>query len=291
MSRSRKLLLSLVALGVAIFGLFRLYYHLTDDFRLSNISYKVPFEVPWSATPLTPEERGVLSIIFAQPFNYLGKGAQSYAFVSKDGQYVLKFFKFKHLKPSAFVNALPDYFPFQVYKQSCISRKARKLVGVFNGYALAFNENKDASQLLYLHLVPTTDLQLEVTVKDKLGISRNIALDDVVFLVQKKGETLRSRLSKLLDRGDVAGAKEAIDKIIAMYMDEYSRGLYDHDHGVMHNAGFINDKPFHLDVGKLNKDERMLQEAVYKEDLAKITFKIDEWLSRNYPQFAEELKR
>lgn len=37
-----------------------------------------------------------------QPFYYLSCGAQCYAFASKDGEYVLKVFKFHHLRPSPF---------------------------------------------------------------------------------------------------------------------------------------------------------------------------------------------
>ena len=83
-----------------LFGIARLYYRLTDDFRLANITYELPFKPSWKVPSLTKEEYSRLAQITNQKFTYIGKGAQCYAFASEDGEYVLKFFKFKHLKPN-----------------------------------------------------------------------------------------------------------------------------------------------------------------------------------------------
>lgn len=268
-----------------IFGGFRLYYRLTDDFRLANMTYQLPFDPPWKAPPLSDEEYQQLAQILDQKFSYIGKGAQCYAFASADDQYVLKFFKFKHLKPSLFVDLIPPIPPFKSYKQNCIERKKRKLISVFNGYDLAFRENRKDSELIYLHLVSTQNLHLKATVLDKIGFERQINLDDVVFLVQKKGETLRNRMNRLLKQERLDEAEQTIASIVKMYMAEYQKGIYDHDHGVMHNTGFVGDQPFHLDVGKLNKDERMKEVAHFKKDLEHVLWKIDVWMKANYPQF------
>ena len=275
--------LIVAVLIVVTWGAFRLYYRVTDDFRISNMTYELPFEAPWAVPPLTGEEHQQLADILDQKFYYIGKGAQCYAFVSEDRQYVLKFFKFKHLKPSLFVDLLPSIPPFHSYKQQCIERKKRKLIGVFNGYDLAFRENRKDSELLYLHLKPTDNLHLHATVVDKIGLTREIKLDEVVFLIQRKGETLRTRMNHLLKEGKVDEAEQAIASIIEMYISEYQRGIYDHDHGVMHNTGFIGSQPFHLDVGKLNKEERMKDVEIYKKDLEHVLWKVDVWIKANYP--------
>ena len=86
--------ISFILLALVIFAGFRLYYRLTDDFRLSNMTYQLPFEAPWKVPALTAEEHQQLGRILDQKFTYIGKGAQCYAFASADQQYVLKFFKF-----------------------------------------------------------------------------------------------------------------------------------------------------------------------------------------------------
>ena len=42
--------------------------------------------------------------------------------------------------------------------------------------------------------------------------------------------------------------------IISMYISEYKKGIFDHDHEVCCTIRIYGDQPFHLDVGKLNKD-------------------------------------
>lgn len=289
MSKRLKQWISVVLMTLLLFGAIRLYYRLTDDFRLGNITYELPFEAPWKVPDLTSEEHQQLASILNQKFSYIGKGAQCYAFVSEDQQYVLKFFKFKHLKPNLLINLLPSIPPFKSFKQNCIERKKRKLIGVFNGYDLAYRENRQESELLYLHLLPTHHLQLQATVVDKIGLEREIHLDDVVFLIQRKGETLRNRLNRLLKQQRLLEAEQAISNILAMYIAEYKKGIFDHDHGVMHNTGFVGNQPFHLDVGKLNKDERMRQVDVYKKDFEHVVWKIDIWVKNTYPQYYEEI--
>lgn len=277
--------LFLIGVFAALFGAVRLYYRMTDDFRLSNMTYQLPFKAPWEAPPLTEAAHQKLAQILDQKFTYIGKGAQCYAFVSDDQQYVLKFFKFKHLKPNLFVDLIPSISPFKDYKLHTIERKKRKLIGVFNGYDLAYRENKKESELLYLHLVPTNHLNLEVIVIDKIGLEKKINLDEVVFLVQRKGETLRTRMNQLLKEEKLEEAEIAVGSIVKMYIGEYLKGIYDHDHGVMHNTGFIGSSPFHLDVGKLNKDEKMKDVSFFKKDLEHVLWKIDVWIKAHYPQY------
>jgi hypothetical protein len=274
----------LLCFALVLFGSARLYYRMTDDFRTGNIEYELPFESQWQLPELKQDEQRQLAAILDQKFSYLGKGAQCYAFVSDDGLYVLKFFKFKHLKPHFLVDLLPSIPPLKGFKESTAERKQRKLMSVYDGYDLAYRENREDSQLLYLHLIPSENLHKKVTVIDKIGFKKSINLDDVVFLVQRKGETLRTRLQTLLNQDNVREAEKSISSILEMYIAEYRKGIYDRDHGVMHNTGFVGDRPFHLDVGKLSKEEQMRQVDVHSKDLEHVLWKIDVWVKANYPQ-------
>lgn len=249
------------------------------------MTYSLPFEAPWSVPSLTSQQKDQLDQILSQKFFYIGKGAQCYAFASEDQQYVLKFFKFKHLKPNLLIELLPPFGPLKDFREKNRERKKRKLMGVFNGYDLAFREHRHESGLIYLHLLTTKDLNLQANVVDKIGFERQINLDDVVFLIQRKGETLRSRLSRLLRQGLIREAKEDISSILTMYILEYHKGIVDHDHGVMQNTGFIQGMPFHLDIGKLNKEDNIKDREVYKLDFQHVIWKINYWIKTNYPEY------
>lgn len=180
----------------------RAYFRLTDDFRLANITYEQPPRPEWD---VTPEKE--LKIILQQPFTYIGKGSQSYAFASEDGHYVLKFFKYKHLRPHWLVDALSPLPYFNAYRQKQIKRKQRKLEHLFAGYHLAWSSLRDESGLIFIHLNQTQGLYPTATLYDKIGLKRSVPLDSVVFIVQKKAQTTRQLLDALLTKGDLPAAQ------------------------------------------------------------------------------------
>lgn len=287
----RKRLLVCVVIALVVFGCVRVYYRMTDDIRLSNMQYEVPFHKEWEIPPLSPLEQTRLNAILDQPFHYIGKGAQSYAFASQDNRYVLKFFKFKHLKPSWFVDLLPNVYPFKNYKETQSARKQKKLEGVFEGYRLAYQVHKEDSGIIYIHLNPSDNLHKTVVIKDKLGFTRHVDLDKFVFILQEKARTTRNVMKDLLNAGDTETAKVRIRQIFDLYVSEYQKGIYDRDHGVMHNTGFVNTKPIHLDVGKLTDAPMMKDPKIAEEDLEKIAYKFHTWLHSNYPKYAAEMDK
>ena len=280
-----------MATALVVFGGFRIYYRMTDDFRVANITYEQPDNPQWDVPPLTAAEKTRLDQILSQKYYYIGKGAQSYAFSSADQKYVLKFFKYKHLKPSIFSEWLPPIPPFSEYRDKQASRKMYKLNGVFAGYRLAYEMHKEDSGLVFIHLNKTDNLHEKVTVVDKIGLERTIDLDPIVFIVQEKAKTTRSAITELLDKSDIEGAKSYFGKIIDLYMSEYKKGIYDRDHGVMHNTGFVGDRPIHLDVGKMTREEKMKQPDVYKNDMARIREKFEAYLKDYFPNYYSEIMK
>ena len=281
--RYKFLLISFI-IALSLVGLVRLYYFLTDDFRLANISYDMKNGPIWKTFPLTEQDKNNVFSILGQKFYYIGKGAQSYAFESEDQNYVLKFFKFKHLKPNFLLNLLPPIPLFERYKTAVRERKTRKIHGIFLGYQIAYEENKEGSKLIYLHLMPTDFFNKQVTVVDKIGIERRIDLDHTVFLIQRKGEMLRTRIHRLFADNRIESVNKVLSDILEMYIKEYRLGVYDHDHGIMNNTGFIGNEPFHLDVGKLSKDDSMKHVDQYKLDLKQVVWKMNDWIYRYYPE-------
>lgn len=294
LTQKKRVFLYVLLIALAFFALIRLYYRLTDDFRLANITDTLNYRSEWDVQPLTSAEKEKIDTLLQQKYFYIGKGAQSYAFGSEDGQFVLKFFKFKHLRPSPLFDWIPPWMPFAEYRAKQEARKKRKFEGVFSGYHLAYEVNRKESGLLFVHLNRTKELYPSVTVFDKIGRKHRIDLDDVAFLLQVKAETMRSVLHRLLEQGDLPLAKTRISQIFDLYLSEYKKGIFDHDHGVMHNAGFSENHPIHLDVGKLKKDENMKSLTFYSEDLALVARRMDKWLKENelkeYPELAKHIE-
>ncbi len=287
----KKILICLLLLIIAIFVGGRLYYYLTDDFRIGNISSNYAPRSEWEIPPLTLPEKSVLATILQQKFTYIGKGVQSYAFGSEDGQYVIKFFKFKHLKPSPVIAWLPAWAPFESFRNKKKEHLKRKLDAVFEGYHLAYMQHRPESGLVFLHINPTKDLFQTLTVSDKMGRNHYIELDKVPFLIQLKAKTMRVVLHELLEQGNIEKAKVRISEIFRLYLSEYHKGMYDHDHGIMHNAGFVGFAPIHLDVGKLRKEESMRLPVNYSHDIGLVARRMAKWLKANESSNYSELSK
>lgn len=287
---SKKRFVIFVFITLALIGTIRLYYNLTDDFHLGNITFPLERREEWDF-PANSQEIEEVREILAQKFTYIGKGAQSYVFGSEDGKWVIKFFKFKHLKPSFFISLLPPIGPLEEIKTQNEKRKKRKLEGVFEGHLIAYRYNKDNSGVKFLHFNPTVGLHLKTHLVNKLGFEHAYDLSSVVFVLQKKGETLRTTLSKLFKDGNGALAAQRAIKVLDMYREEYQRHVWDRDHGISHNIGFIEDQPFHLDVGKLSYTQEPQSKEFYQNDLKTVARKINQWAQENYLEESAAFKK
>ena len=100
---------------------------------------------------------------------------------------------------------------------------------------------------------------------------------------------MRDRLSQTLDLGQLHLTKQAIASVLAMYVAEYQMGIYDRDHGVLDNIGFIEESPFHLDTGKLTEDESLKEKTIYQQDLQIVIWQIEQWIQKNYPIYFDQI--
>lgn len=279
LGRKGKILISTFGAALAIFGIFRLYDHLSDGFSIDHITYSLPFKKEWETSP-PPQQ---LDLILEQPFTYLGKGSQSYVFLSQDKKYVIKFFKFRHIKPNPLLNALPHIGPIATWQDYRQFRLQKKITRVFNGYKVAHDYNKEESGLIYVRLNQTPSLDKTIIAFDKLGIERKINLDKTIFIIQEAAETTQNVLEKAFEQHDIELVKKRIQQLIALYIREYEKGIYDKDHALLRNTGFIGDRPIHFDVGNMTMDPNIKNPEVYKKDLAILTGKLDAWLKDNHP--------
>lgn len=262
-------------IGAAL--LFGKYYYRTQ-FSMDTITMELPPISAVDIPALTSNEHQQVLEILSQPYTYLGMGNQSFAFESADHQYVLKFFKFAHLKPN------------EKDADTAIARsKQRRIDRIFNSHQLAYELNKDNAGLIYLQLRPDEHFQQVVDVTDRWGHKQQVDLSKVVFVLQRKTTPARTEISKLLDKGDVETAKKRFQAMIDLHLSEYSRGIYDQDHNVMHNTGFIGEKAIRFDVGKMARKEEM--KTNYHHDLERVRNRIDKWLKKYYPQYHDEIVR
>lgn len=236
-----------------------------------------PEYLPNENYPIPQETLTILN----QPFYFLGSGHQSYAFVSQDGNSVLKLVKFHCLTTCDPYQLIPRISFFEKIREKRDQERQRKIARVFQGYSVAYNLDRENCGLLCYHLPGSGELPRETVVFDKAGKKHVLDLNQYVFALQRKAIPTGELLKKVLNQGDLEQAQVLISSLFAMFEQELKAGLYDADHNVIHNTGFFADTPIRIDFGKLTTKDHI--DA--KKELTKIADeRINPWLKHHFPE-------
>jgi len=283
-------LLVFTLFALSLYGISRLYYHLTGGFLIANITSDFPFQPQWEVRPLVAGEQEELTKAIEQPYFYLGKGCQSYVFASQDGQYVIKFFKYQRYRLQPWLAYFPPLPAIVKYRQEKIDRKWNKVDGFVRSWKVAFENLKEETGLLFVHLNKTNNLQQQVTIYDKIGMKHVVELDQMEFCVQRRAHMLCDALLDYKTKENLAGARQLVHQLLNLILSEYSRGLADNDHALMQNTGVAQGRPVHIDVGQFVFNEAVKQPVIFHQELFTKTYKFKLWLYSNYPQLGEYLE-
>ncbi len=244
----------------------------------------------WEGIPLTDKEKQTLLQLLNQPFTYLDKGHQSYAFKSADGKYVLKFFHFERMRSSPlwqYLETIPFMERYTDKNRDACDKRFRRAT---TGYAVAYKYDKDNCGLLFMRLGCIPHIPQTVLLIDQWGGSHPIDLDKTYFVIQHLATPANQAFSNFLSNNQLVEVKKLVNKIFALYLEEYKRGVYDFDHNLMHNVGFFDGHAMRMDIGKLQYLEKIKDPHNYLADLKLILQRIDEWMGRHYPFYRKELK-
>lgn len=285
-----KWILCFAVIAASLYGVVRLYYRVTDGFTIGNITSDFAYDPRWQVSPLPAEQREELDSALAQPFRYMGKGCQSYVFLSQDGNYILKLFKYQRYRPQPWLKLFSFIPAMEEYRQIKVAKKQRKLEGFFASWVIAFEQLPKETQLLYVHLNKSQDLKKKLTIYDKMGFEHILDLDQTEFLVQRKAKMLCPYISELMQEGHVAEAKVLLSRIIDMILSEYKRGIADNDHALMQNTGVYQGYPIHIDVGQFVISDEARDPQVYKQELFSKTFLLRKWLNEKYPELLKDFE-
>lgn len=222
--------------------------------------------------------------LLQQPFTFLGKGVQCYAFESADKTVVLKLFKHYHAWPSNSVLrelSLPSFLENK-RKQTLLARYER-VHAIYSSCKIAMEEMPEETGMLYLHLNPTSHLNQKLTFFDKLGIRHEINLDTTPFLLQKKGVVAFEKLSLLMKEGQVEKTKQAISSLLQLIVRRCEKGIVNTDPIVRRNMGYIGETAIEIDTGSFVKNAFCKKPYEIKREVFFETLELKEWLEKHHP--------
>lgn len=238
----------------ALFSLPALAKRLTHGFRVAKMNLDFPYHPEWEIEP-NPEIYSILK----QPYSFIGKGAQSYVFQSRDRKYVVKLFRYD--QPSS----------------------ESKVVHLFNACKLAYDLLRDETGLVYVHLNPTPHNLPVLRCKDAVGRRYKFPLDQYRFAVQKKAETFRSTLEKA--SRNPSEMKKRLDEFVDLLRARTDKNILNSDPNLSRNFGFLKDRAVEFDFGnyRYSSDLNRLSE------IKRYSGKLRRWLAKYHPEWVTYL--
>jgi hypothetical protein len=275
----KSLVLSLLIIGAV--GIKQFCAKKTDGFALYKILSSLPFNPDWEVASNPPVEE--LATLLDQPFYYLAKGAQSYVFASQDGQTVIKFFRLYHLMPPSYLTTLNLPMPLQPFRVAKMLQKQGELDRDFMSYKIAFEEMKEETGLVYLHLNKTSHLRKKLTLYDKIGVVYSLNLDEMEFLVQKRATLLYPSLDQMIKTDGAEAAKPALAALVQLLVTRCQKGIFDKDPDLNTNFGFLDQRPIQIDIGRFRREEMPKKTEEYRDEILRITDNLRQHLESQSP--------
>lgn len=280
---------------IALFGYgtylgVRAWERRTDGFTVEKMHSDLAYNPAWDVK-VSKDDIEKANHILNQPFRYLGRGFQCYAFVSEDDKYVLKFMRHQRLRPPVLFDWLPNVSVVQRWKEEKTQERISRMEHLFKGFIVGFEAVPEETGLLYVHLNKTTGLHATVTIYDKSGAEHKIALDGTEFVIQRKALLIKPTISGLMKSGKVAEAKERINQIFALLAECAKKGIQDMDGALIRkdNLGFLADRAIYIDSGKLSRKESIKKKPRFVQDLQRLR-PLRKWLLENYPELAKHFE-
>lgn len=251
----------------------------TDGFRMSKATMQHPY--PFHEASLgTP--RGL-----NQPFHYMSKGVQFYVFLGEDNQTILKLFKHHHFGLS--LDTIKTLLPGRLASRH-IQKREKRMRHLFQSAHIAGTLLSEETGVYYTHLSKTDQELGKGHIIDKIGVKHPIDFDKVEFLLQKRGETVKSRLESLFQSGDVNGAICAIKNIQHLVEHCSLQGIKNKDGNVLENCGFIGQKAVRLDIGSLTYRSKSTNPDPHSKAVMRCTLELLGWVKKHYPQHLKQCK-
>ncbi|HUD02055.1 MAG TPA: hypothetical protein VMR37_06985 [Rhabdochlamydiaceae bacterium] len=249
----------------------------TSGFFLQRIQFHHETPIPDLADP------AILSIL-NQPFHYLGCGNQCFVFASKDGQHVLKFFKYVDYAPPAWITKVPLLNQVKQFRPKRLHEIAWKRKRDFRGYQLAFDHFRTETGLIPLHLHASQNTYPAVTLYDKLNIVHSLDLNNTPFVLQKRATPVYEQFSSWIKTGDIDKVRQGITDLVSLCAQRISKNIFDDDVHFYSNFGFVDAAPIQVDPG------HFILSSSKPEELPALIIELKDWFSHHYPPLASHVE-
>ncbi len=262
----RLLCITFVAWSLSVFALKK-----TDGFTLTKLGtvFIENREEPFDET------------LIQQPFTYLGKGGQSYVFLSEDGSMVIKFLRGSKRSQ---IDLRSPFLSAEKKKRKILETE-EKMRQTLRSYAIAGNLFKEESGILATHLSSSQAIATPITLIDRSNIKHFMDPNRYPFIIQKRATLVKQTIAQLMERGETAAAKIALRSLFSLLKLRMERGIEDGDPNLAKNFGFLDLKPIQIDGGSFQLELTHSLSSIQnsQEDL-------QHWINKSYPELSDDFR-
>jgi len=225
---------------------------LTCGFKIQKLLIDLPLKADWE-----PEISEEIREILAQPFEYLGRGAQCYAFSSQDGRHVLKLLRFDR------------------------GQKGRVAPALLEACRIAFQVAKEETGLIYLHWNPTQGALPVAQARGPLGRPVSLPLDSLRFALQWKATPALEGLEAAKKEGTLPAR---IGEIVSRLESRIGKRIGNSDPNLFRNFGFLKDRAIEIDFGNFCERPDFSEKQNARAELERYVKTLRFWLEQNAPE-------
>jgi len=276
----KRIFLNICLFLIAFSAVERFCHKQTHGFSLHKIHSDLSFNPDWEFPPLSENEKTELFCALSQPYYFLNSGGEFYAFVSKDGKYVIKFFKHHHMRKKSWL----DFF----LPKSISHSRVKRLATLFSSCRLAFDRFQKQTGLIYLHLNKTEDLKITLKLFDRIGVMQHVYLDQLEFVLQKRASMAYPTITALAEARELEAAKVRLSSLVDLIISRCQVGLAEHD-ARKRNFGFIGENAIEIDIGSFSINEKLKDPEEMQKALLLETSRLRRWVKKYHPELSEFL--
>lgn len=261
--KSKKRFFNLALIIACFYGCDRLSHKYMRGFSYHNFTIMPPpgYEINHKA-------HGDIDHIISQPFSFLGYGGESLVFESCDKEFVLKVFKKHRLYPYFELGFIK--YPAKIF--NALKSRQKVYYRFWDSLKLQAEKCSELSMLRYIHLPSDKKKLSKITLIDPCGSKHSLDLNDICFVIQKKGELFESVYLKTTS---LELRKQMLQSVLDLYFELAANDLYIWDNAIYRNLGWMDHKPFLIDTGSIRKNPSLSEMLKNLNDLKAWVLKND----------------
>jgi hypothetical protein len=223
-----------------------------------------------------------------QPFHYLARGHQCYAFESEDGQFVIKLPRTDRYRLPFWLRSIN--LPILAnYREKIRTDLSRRETFILESFRIAYEELRGQTALLAMHLQISENLGKTVVIFDRLGRSYQLPLHQTAFILQRKKAILMNVFQEALQCGERATAEQMLDAFLEVIAERAKHGILNKDPSFLKNFGFGDAVAFQIDIGSFYRKEGIVGQDAYEKSIRETTGPVRDWLAKQDPEMLKIL--